>query len=219
MWFLNDHLQLTSTGQFGFWDSVTPFNEKAPFNERSPSTKSFPGRRYSNGISAQFKTPQDAHPRKNARSEVHCERSFLLPERRQDDLMASEWPVSHYHCSCVILEHPSYRGKGEANFGSKNTLFPMSWGYFPTSLLTNIISTKIKIRGIATHKNFHVDVNSCVDSESVLRNFISPCNLEIRLKNLFLLLPPVGSFLFRRKERYEQTDFKNEIYAYNRTGK
>ena len=82
------------------------------------------------------------------------------------------------------------------------------------------ISTKIRIRGllllikiINDHKNLHIDVNLCVDSESVLRNIISPCDLEIHFKNWFLLLPSGGSFLFRRKERYEQTDFKNEIYA------
>ena len=60
------------------------------------------------------------------------------------------------------------------------------------------------------HKNFFIDVTLRVDSESVVSNNIPLCNLKINVKNWFLLLPSGGKSLFLRKERYEQTDFKNE---------
>ena len=60
-------------------------------------------------------------------------------------------------------------------------------------------------------------VTLCVDSESVIRNMIALRNLEITFKNRFLLLPPGGSFLFRRRVRYEQTNFRNVIYAQSMT--
>ena len=62
-------------------------------------------------------------------------------------------------------------------------------------------------------KNFPIDVTLCVDSESAIRNMIALRNLEIPFKNRFVLLPPGGSFLFRRKMRCEQTDFRSEIYT------
>ena len=62
-------------------------------------------------------------------------------------------------------------------------------------------------------KNLPMDVTLCADSESAIRNMIALRNLELTFKNRFLLLPPGGNFLFRREVRYEQTDFRNEIYA------
>ena len=83
----------------------------------------------------------------------------------------------------------------------------------------NMVLTKVMILGPVTHKinndhrTFHTDATLCVESESVLRNILPLSNLEARFNKRFLLLPSRGSFLFRRKERHDQTDFKNEIYA------
>ena len=61
------------------------------------------------------------------------------------------------------------------------------------------------------------DVTFDVDSKSTIKNTIAARNLEIAFENRFSFLPPGGSSLFRRKMRYEQTDFRNTIYAYKWT--
>ena len=48
-------------------------------------------------------------------------------------------------------------------------------------------------------------------------DFAPTRNLEIAFENRFSFLPSKNSFLLRRKGRCEQTDFRNEIYAYKRT--
>ena len=55
-----------------------------------------------------------------------------------------------------------------------------------------------------------------VDSKSGIKNTTAARNLEIAFGTRFSFLPPGGSFLLRRKGRYEQTDFNNEIYANKR---
>ena len=64
-----------------------------------------------------------------------------------------------------------------------------------------------------------IDVTFDADSKSAIKNTIAARNLEIAFENRFSFLPPGGSFLLRRKGRYEQTDFRNEIYVYKRTRK
>ena len=68
-------------------------------------------------------------------------------------------------------------------------------------------------------KNIPIDVTFDADSKSAIKNTIAARNLEIALENRFSFLPTGGSFLLRRKGRYDLTDFKNEIYAYNMAGK
>ena len=60
-------------------------------------------------------------------------------------------------------------------------------------------------------KNIPIYVTFNVDSISAIKNTIAARGLELVFENRFSFLPPGGSFLLRRKERYEQTDFRNEI--------
>ena len=66
-------------------------------------------------------------------------------------------------------------------------------------------------------KKIPIDATFDIKFQIRYQNIIAPRNLEIAFENRFSFLPPGGSFLFRRKGIYEQTDFRNEIYAYKRT--
>ena len=74
------------------------------------------------------------------------------------------------------------------------------------------ISTKLRIRGLVTHKiindhvNCYIDVTLCVDSEYVLTNVISLYNLEIHFKNLFCFcLPEAGFYSVGRRDMSKLT--------------
>ena len=66
-------------------------------------------------------------------------------------------------------------------------------------------------------KNVHIGVTFCVDSKSAIRNIIAPRNREIIAKTCFRYLLAQEVFLHQQEERYDQTNFKNEIYTYKRT--
>ena len=66
-------------------------------------------------------------------------------------------------------------------------------------------------------KNVHIGVTFCVDSKSAIRNSIAPRNREIMAKTCFRYLLAQEVFLHKQEERYDQTNFKNEICTYKRT--
>ena len=66
-------------------------------------------------------------------------------------------------------------------------------------------------------ENHRIDVTFCVDSKSGHRKFIALRNREIIIKTCFSILLLGEVFLLRRKKRYDQTNFKNEIYTYEST--
>ena len=62
-------------------------------------------------------------------------------------------------------------------------------------------------------KNVHIDVTFCVDPESAIRKCIGDRNLEKIVKVRFSFLGSQEVFSLRRKESYDQTEFRNGIYT------